>query len=85
MDGDTLEVRSEFAWVRVTLDHAANGPRLRVEDRKNGCQVWLDPLELATLAALRHEEIAALADPSLHSPRHRAQRALLQAGGIVEA
>jgi hypothetical protein len=39
---------SEFAAVRVSVDTAANGPRLLVEDLESGEGVFLDPLELAS-------------------------------------
>ena len=40
---------NEFAAVRVSLDDAAHGPRLLVEDLENGAQILLSPIELASL------------------------------------
>lgn len=55
---------SEFASVRVSVDHAGNGPRLRIENRQNGHAVYLDPLELASLTWLRHSDLGPFLDPS---------------------
>jgi hypothetical protein len=43
-------VWNEFAAVRVTIDHAGLTPRLLIEDVDSGAVVYLDPLELASLA-----------------------------------
>lgn len=59
-----MELRSEFAEVRVELDTSANGPRLKIEDIRTGMVNYLDPLELETLAWSRHEDLAPLLDPS---------------------
>jgi len=79
MSGEFLELRNEFAWVRIAIDQAGNGPRLHLEDRKSGLEIRLDPLELAALAVLHHAEVALLADPSRRSPQRRAESALHQA------
>ena len=53
-NGDTratpLLLRNEFASVTVEVDHSGNGPRLRVEDRSTGVCIFLDPIELQSLA-----------------------------------
>ena len=59
-------VVSEFAAVSVRIDHAGNGPRLRLEDLSGGKVAYLDALELETLAWLPHEQLATLLDPSQH-------------------
>jgi hypothetical protein len=59
------EVASEFASVAVTIDHGANGPRLRIEDLRTGHVGFLDALELETLAWLPEGGLHKLLDPSL--------------------
>jgi hypothetical protein len=58
-------VRNEFAAVRVEIDRSANSPRLRVEDLQSGACIFLDALELASLASATHGMIEFLQDPSL--------------------
>jgi 2-(1,2-epoxy-1,2-dihydrophenyl)acetyl-CoA isomerase len=60
--GDLIE--SEFASVDVSVDHAGNGPRLRLEDLKSGHVGYLDALELETLAWLPEGALHPLLDPS---------------------
>jgi hypothetical protein len=59
------EVSSEFASVALTVDHHANGPRLRIEDLRTGRVGFLDALELETLAWLPEGGLHKLLDPSL--------------------
>jgi hypothetical protein len=59
------EISSEFASVRVSVDHAGNGPRLRIEDLKTGHVGYVDALELETLAWLPEGGLHKLLDPSL--------------------
>jgi hypothetical protein len=59
------ELVSEFGAVRVSVDHAGNGPRLMLEDLKTGQVGFLDPLELETLAWLPEGGLHKLLDPSL--------------------
>lgn len=59
-----LVLSSEFASVAVSVDDAAHGPRLLIEDRRNGRRVHLDPLELASLTWLSHEDLGPFLDPS---------------------
>jgi hypothetical protein len=59
-----MELRSEFAEVRVELDTSGNGPRLKIEDIRTGMINFFDPLELESLAWSRHEDLAMLLDPS---------------------
>lgn len=61
-----IELVSEFAAVKVSLDEDGNGPRLRVEDLRTGHVGFLDPLELETLAWLPEGGLHKLLDPSLH-------------------
>ncbi len=58
-----MELANEFARVRVEKDVAANGPRLMIQDIKTGKQIFLDPLELESLAWAVHEDLAPLLDP----------------------
>jgi hypothetical protein len=59
------EVTSEFASVSLSVDHDANGPRLRIEDLRTGHVGFLDALELETLAWLPEGGLHKLLDPSL--------------------
>jgi hypothetical protein len=61
-----MELKSEFARVRVELDTSGNGPRLLVQDLKTSKTLYLDPLELETLAWMRHEDLAQFLDPAHH-------------------
>lgn len=53
---------SEFADVAVWLDATANGPRLRLQDRRTGR--FLDALELETIIWLPEGHLTQLLDPS---------------------
>jgi hypothetical protein len=57
-------VVSEFAEVKVTVDTSANGPRLRLEDRRTGRLRFLDALELETIIWLPDGHLTQLLDPS---------------------
>jgi hypothetical protein len=57
-------VENEFAQVAVTVDGAANSPRLRLEDLRSGRVRHLDALELETLVWLPEGHLRALLDPS---------------------
>ena len=59
-------LRSEFAHIRIELDESGNGPRLMVRDERGQRTIFLDPLELASLAWCQHEDLAPLLDPDLH-------------------
>ncbi len=50
------ELVNEFAAVRVSLDESGNGPRLLVEDTESGDQIFLSPLELASLCLATPED-----------------------------
>ena len=58
-----IRLTSEFAAVEIALDDAGNGPRLMIRDLLTGQEIYLDPLELAALAWIRHEELLPLLDP----------------------
>ena len=57
-------VGSEFAEVAVSVDHSANGTRLRLEDLRGGRVRYLDALELETIVWLPAEHLQAFLDPS---------------------
>jgi len=61
---DADEIKSEFASVRLSIDRAGNGPRLRIEDLRTGHVGYLDALELETLAWLPEGGLHKLLDPS---------------------
>jgi hypothetical protein len=57
-------VQSEFADVTAAVDATANGPRLRLEDRRTGRVRFLDALELETVIWLPDGHLTQLLDPS---------------------
>jgi hypothetical protein len=73
-NGATLRLVSEFAAVEVGRDDRGNGPRLMIRDTQSGNCVFLDPLELAALAATRHEDLLPFLDPVRFERRGRAQQ-----------
>lgn len=66
-----MVLTSEFAAVEVERDDSGNGPRLKIRDLRSGNCVYLDPLELAALAWLRHEDLLPFLDPARFDPRGR--------------
>jgi hypothetical protein len=54
----------ESADVVVQVDTAANGPRLRLEDRRTGRVRFLDAHELETIIWLPDSHLTQLLDPS---------------------
>ena len=55
---------SEFAAVAIDVDHAANGPRLRIVDLlRGGRTVYLDPMNLEALVWLDAEELSQWSAP----------------------
>ena len=57
---DGLDLSNEFAAVRVSKVQTRNGVRLRVESRRSGRSIELDPLELETLTWQTHELFSEL-------------------------
>jgi hypothetical protein len=57
-------VDSEFADVSVEVDTMANGPRLRLEDRRTSRVRVLDALELETIVWLPDGHLTQMLDPS---------------------
>lgn len=64
MTAPGFDVDSEFASVRIELDDTANGPRIRVTDRRSGVGRHLDPLVVEGLAWASDEALVAFVDPS---------------------
>jgi hypothetical protein len=53
---NVIELASEFAAVRVSLDDSGRGPRLKVEDLESDAVVYLDALELASMCHSTDEQ-----------------------------
>ena len=51
-----IEIASEFAAVRVSLDTTGRGPRLLVEDLETNAAVALDAIELASFCHATAEQ-----------------------------
>ena len=66
-----MTLHSEFASVEIDRDDSGNGPRLLIRDARSGKTIFLDPLELASLAWARHEELLPFLDPARLDPRAR--------------
>jgi hypothetical protein len=66
-----MRLISEFAAVEVERDDSGNGPRLMIRDLQTRQEIYLDPLELASLAWARHEELLPLLDPGRFDQRTR--------------
>lgn len=63
--GDAIfRLASEFAVVEVARDRHGNGPRLMIRDIRSGRCIFLDPLELAALVWMRHEDLLPFLDPA---------------------
>ncbi|MGH7915572.1 MAG: hypothetical protein ACREPW_13150 [Candidatus Binataceae bacterium] len=63
--GDAIfRLASEFALVEVARDRRGNGPRLMIRDMRSGRCIFLDPLELAALVWMRHEDLLPFLDPA---------------------
>ena len=63
-NGPIFRLASEFAAVEVARDDRGNGPRLMIRDTQSGNCIFLDPLELTALAAMRHEDLLPFLDPA---------------------
>lgn len=59
-----VDLRNEFAAVRISVDHHANGVRLAVTDLRTGRVNYFDPLELEALAWVEHDELTEFVRPS---------------------
>ena len=63
MTEQPVTISNEFASVRVQVDRAGNGPRLKIEDSSSGVAIYLDPLELQALAWVTHKDLIPFAEP----------------------
>lgn len=61
-----LFIRNEFGAAAVRVDDGANGPRLCVCDQASGSTIYLDPLELTSLARSRHAMLESLMIPEAY-------------------
>lgn len=55
-DDGSIELASEFASVRVSLDSSGRGPRLKVEDLESDAVAHLDAIELASMCHATDEQ-----------------------------
>ena len=57
-------LKNEFAQVSVSVDFSSNGPRLKIKDIRAQKVIYLDPLELESLAWCEHKDLHPILDPS---------------------
>ncbi len=57
-------MKSEFAAVFVEVQNAGHGPRLMIKDARTDQAIYLDPLELESLAWRKHSDLRSFLDPS---------------------
>jgi hypothetical protein len=60
LNDEVVALENEFARVLLSLDRAANSPRLRIEVIETGEVGYLDALSLERLAGLSQDELAVL-------------------------
>jgi hypothetical protein len=58
----SMRLNNEFALVELTVDHHANGERLRITSMRTGFSRSLDPLMLEVLTWLPIEHLIAALD-----------------------
>ena len=56
-------LKNEYASVKVTVDTAGKGTRLKVEDVSSGSVIYLDPIELQALAWATREDLSVFTRP----------------------
>jgi hypothetical protein len=76
-----LMLANEFASVALEVDTQGNGPRLRIVNLGNRRSSYLDPLELASLTWLTHEDLGPFLDPSRTGWRNDGDRPSDDGGG----
>lgn len=75
MDERRWILANEFAEVAVSLDLAANGPRLRLEDLRSGRVRYASPLDLECFVHGPAGHLETLLDPAVRwSEAHLDQR-----------
>lgn len=57
-------LKSEFAAVFVEILDSGRGPRLMIKDARTDQAIYLDPLELESLAWRKHADLKSFLDPS---------------------
>lgn len=72
-------LKNEYASVKVTVDTAGKGTRLKVEDLSSGTHIYLDPIELQALAWATREDLSVFTRPYFK------ERALERKMGITPA
>ncbi|MFZ7942834.1 MULTISPECIES: hypothetical protein [Bacillaceae] len=60
-----LILKNEFAHVAVKVDLSSNGVRLMIKDIRTQRVIYLDPLELESLAWCEHKDLHPILDPSI--------------------
>ncbi|MBT2669004.1 hypothetical protein J7J00_26825 [Bacillus sp. ISL-4] len=60
-----LVLKNEFAQVSVQIDYSSNGVRLKIMDIRTKRVIYLDPLELESLAWCEHKDLHPILDPSI--------------------
>lgn len=63
--GNEMIVKNEFAQVVVKVDSSSNGSRLMIQDIRTKRTIYLDPLELESIAWCDHADFHEILDPSL--------------------
>ena len=58
-----MRLENEYAAVEVEVDNQANGPRLKIVDMSTSKTIYLDPLELQSLAWATHKDMFIFARP----------------------
>jgi hypothetical protein len=84
-DHDSYLLANEFASVRVEVDSAANGPRLKLTDLSSGMHAFFDPLELQSLAWVSHADLAGILSPDYARLARRSPRDPASEHAIVAA
>jgi len=62
---DENVIQNEFARVLIKKDITSKGPRLMIQDIRTKKKIYLDPLELESIAWCTHEDFHPILDPSL--------------------
>lgn len=62
--GKEMILKNEFAQVSVEIDYFPAGTRLKIKDVRTKREIYLDPLELESLAWCDHKDLHPFLDPS---------------------
>jgi len=55
MKEEKIELRNEYASIKIVVDRSGNGPRVKIIDLLNGDERYLDPLQLECLVRMDFE------------------------------